>query len=504
MAKSISQNTYPSDEPTLFDYLDDSHHNLVRQTAVLVRECTPPYVIGIYGSWGSGKTSLLDKLWSYLNGTCRKKDIEISDEADEALRLKGKASNDEREQALTANQLKFNQMELVWFSPWQHQFEESPAVALLQEIRSHFTLAQKAKGNIKKIFDVTIYSALHLIDELANIVQAAENRGEKLENENYEMRLFSQHFLQTFQEAIKKLLESVGKKRLVIFIDDLDRCRSDNALKLIEALKLYLNAANCVYVMAMDRRIIEDAIRKEKSGDSDKEDLQTITMIETREYLEKIVQTSFLVPRPVSITSYIEHLLKDEKSTVQELGKKWFNKCLPHNPRKIKAYITAYRLYLKMLEAQFIHHGLDKTHLNIEYAAVLCYLAHFEDEIYRAVESDPAYFETVFYFCNNNTPPDYRFEHLVIPTELLKIPEKESAINTYDIKESDSKLAAAVVAAYDKQIRELEKSKKKEIRHKKRNQRTFHIAHLLRSWETRPGTSILCQHLLNYLPEAKI
>src|SRR5437660_12551615 len=52
-----------------WDYADALGHNpLVVQIGHRLLSCYPPYVVGIGGSWGSGKTSFLRKLWAYLGG----------------------------------------------------------------------------------------------------------------------------------------------------------------------------------------------------------------------------------------------------------------------------------------------------------------------------------------------------------------------------------------------------------------------------------------------------
>ena len=52
-----------------WDYFDALGHNLlVRQLGRRLLICEPPYVIGVGGSWGAGKTSFLRKLWAYLGG----------------------------------------------------------------------------------------------------------------------------------------------------------------------------------------------------------------------------------------------------------------------------------------------------------------------------------------------------------------------------------------------------------------------------------------------------
>jgi hypothetical protein len=54
-----------SDEPTTTDQLDRRQYAL--QLARLAREARPPLVIGVYGEWGAGKTSLLRQVWAELD-----------------------------------------------------------------------------------------------------------------------------------------------------------------------------------------------------------------------------------------------------------------------------------------------------------------------------------------------------------------------------------------------------------------------------------------------------
>ncbi|MBM3224683.1 MAG: hypothetical protein FJZ47_12885 [Candidatus Tectomicrobia bacterium] len=56
----------PNDEPVYDDSL--GHFPLVRQMGNLLRRCDPPYVLGVCGAWGAGKTSFLRKLWAYQGG----------------------------------------------------------------------------------------------------------------------------------------------------------------------------------------------------------------------------------------------------------------------------------------------------------------------------------------------------------------------------------------------------------------------------------------------------
>ena len=90
-----------------------------------------------------------------------------------------------------------------------------------------------------------------------------------------------------FQKAIKEL--TGGKKgRLILFIDDLDRCCTENALRLLEALKLFLNSENCVYVMAVDMENLSRHLTEESK------------ISNPREYMRKIFQLVYTLPPPGS------------------------------------------------------------------------------------------------------------------------------------------------------------------------------------------------------------
>ncbi|MEA1901289.1 MAG: P-loop NTPase fold protein [Thermodesulfobacteriota bacterium] len=101
----------------------------------MVCDCRPPYVIGIHGNWGAGKTSFLRKIHLYLSG-----DRNEHEDAEGLCK-----------ELWTDNYKRPDNIETIWFDAWRYQFETNPVVPLLNEIRAHFTLSQQFAGKTAKL-----------------------------------------------------------------------------------------------------------------------------------------------------------------------------------------------------------------------------------------------------------------------------------------------------------------------------------------------------------------
>ena len=79
--------------------------------------------------------------------------------------------------------------------------------------------------------------------------------------------------------------------RLVIFIDELDRCREDTILDTLEAMRLFMFTGNVAFVIGADERHISYAVK------SKFKDIEGIQIDIGKEYLEKLVQYPVQIPR---------------------------------------------------------------------------------------------------------------------------------------------------------------------------------------------------------------
>jgi hypothetical protein len=419
-------NLSSNDEPTFADAL--RHDELVRQIAAALREADPPYVVGISGSWGSGKTSILRKLYAGFGGSEFAPERASQDDPHRKF-----AEVAENRFCKPDQRGKKREVLAVWFNPWHHQFEASPLVALLQEVHRHLSFSQKTTRALKKGIHVGSRTMLDLLPEFGKGLGMVLPSGSKVaehgaayEKERFQEALPSQRFRDYYEEAVRSVLAPNG--RLILFIDDLDRCEAEATYRLLEALKLYLNARNCIYVLGMDTRHLEHSIARVLTGKPDCDPFLPLA----RSYLGKMLQLQFVLPAPASMDAFAQALLAGDAEgkllellrrkfgyTDTELGtlRRTLDANLPHNPRRFKAFVASWRLYLRALAETRTAAGFDWRH-----TIVLQYLALFEEQIYRKVEESPAFFEEVVAFVRTGLVRRYEFLGLELPTGMRGAP----------------------------------------------------------------------------------
>jgi hypothetical protein len=257
-----------------------------------IKHVVPPACIALYGSWGAGKTSLL------------------------RLAEKQKAWSSKPEMARA-----------IWFDTWEHDQRGDVVSPLL------WTIAGKARewnkgGNMEN----KILRAAASVGKLALSLTARAGLawlGAKGKNTSLEKmsewkledikKYFddSKAFHNEVEEAKAQFKELVtlalGKtdpdSRLVVFLDDLDRCLPDSVVTLLEAIKLFLCSGNhdapVVFVFGLDRTIVGEAIARRYPGSS---------LYTGESYLEKIFDVSLEVP-PVSVNDLGKFLEKQWETT---------------------------------------------------------------------------------------------------------------------------------------------------------------------------------------------
>jgi hypothetical protein len=303
-----------NDEPVDRDNL--GRKRIIDNLAAALKECETPFVMAVNGGWGVGKTSILKCLEKMFKKQKKK-----------SLRT-------------------------VWFSPWQFQFEDSPAVSLLQQIRN--TAAREGWWNVDKTKRKTS-KILEIVGSLAGEIvlktvtghsvstRDIMNQGAAFEEKYFEVKQLTSRMYEEFQKAIVDLVGEKG--RLIFFIDDLDRCRTKNALRLLEALKLFLNAKNCVYVIAIDMENLGRNLQEECG------------LSNPRDYMEKIFQLVYTLPAPAQKDSvrFVKELFREyspelfDESALLRIAYDLAD-LLGDNPRSLKHFCNRFLLENSVLK----------------------------------------------------------------------------------------------------------------------------------------------------------
>ena len=169
----------------------------------------------------------------------------------------------------------------------------------------------------------------------------------------------AEQFEKLFNDAIKKVLKKKSlfkqdRKKVIIFIDDLDRCNQHEVEQVLTALFTFFNNEHCSYVITADHTVIKDYVGNllvPKGSPADQN-------LKATEYLKKIFQINFILPKiPSSVLKpWVEELVKDLKFNFNDKKLGLSNLVdlislnLNGNPRKIKHLIRTLDFQLKVIQ----------------------------------------------------------------------------------------------------------------------------------------------------------
>ncbi len=321
-----------SDSPTCHDQLD--WEKPLEHLRARIEDCETPHVLGIHGDWGSGKTSFMRQVQWRLGGSAPQD---------------GSVAKINQNDPTRANELR-KKIVTVWFDAWRYQNEPSPVVALLQEMRLQMANWPAAKAKLAKLSTIAAYAVFDALSEAGKMIAqegaglfgGIEKRGEQWEKEHHADGLMTNSIREHLQKTIQALLPSKNDARVVVFIDDLDRCNPKAAMRLLEGLKIYLSIPQCVFVLGMNERILVDALREEVSApkDAKPEELK----LRAAHYLEKICTDIYRLPLP-SPARLLQIWITDSTHSNLLFEAIADTNCLPPNPRRLKALANQWPLF---------------------------------------------------------------------------------------------------------------------------------------------------------------
>lgn len=358
MPNEDSKTYIVNDQPTEKDALDFTPY--VETLADIIQTGNTPLTIGVFGGWGSGKTSL--------------------------MRMVQNGIPDSEYKGLPKDYT------IVWFDAWKYDKEDTLWRAFLLRILTALKETASSQGqpveafeklqsllyremelekvggvkiDLAKLGGVTAKSLVQLslsfipgIAPLTKLVEGLQSGVAKdvdeaaaaIQRERTKVYIEQIQFLEKFQDTFRELVkEHVSPNRLVVFVDDLDRCLPEKAIQVLEAIKLFLDVQDCVFILGIDQDVIARGIEMKYKDVKDRQaaDGKPHFTIEGIKYLEKIIQLPFQIP-PV--------IQDDMGKFVQELSNEWpheechkvFAEGLGDNPRQIKRTVNTFLMLSKL------------------------------------------------------------------------------------------------------------------------------------------------------------
>lgn len=308
-----------------------------------IENAVPPFVFGVLGDWGVGKTSTM---------------------------------------ALVAESLS-QKFICIAFNPWRYENEANLIYPLLHAIKKEFrrlhrddeaeerflvSFARVTKASLVGLTDLSLraLSKAAFGESLGvrNVAEAFERveADEEFSSVSLAKWIDSVESLQgAFEAMLKEFAAAYSQKhglgidevRFVIFTDDLERCAPEVAVTILERIKHFLCVPGCIHLLAMNSRAICRGVQaKYKMSEP-----------ESREYLEKILGYAFYVPAPEATkvatfaSGQLSRLLVEP--SVEERFKTHFGlfgevleRCEFVNPRKIKRILNRFLLFLGRYETR--------------------------------------------------------------------------------------------------------------------------------------------------------
>lgn len=96
--------------------------------------------------------------------------------------------------------------------------------------------------------------------------------------------------IRNFRNEFEKTLESEEINRVVVLIDDLDRCQPERIIETLEAIKLFLSVKKTSFIIAADENVIQYAIKKKYPN------IDGFNIELDKEYIEKMIQVPIQIP----------------------------------------------------------------------------------------------------------------------------------------------------------------------------------------------------------------
>lgn len=245
-------------------------------------------VIAIDGEWGSGKTYFVHQVKWLLDSTSEKTDIEVKTVLN---------STSPRLDNLIGHKYK-----VFYYDAWKHDKSNNPFFTLLRTMILAFggiDYFNQKKGFIESL----LKSASHIVKGITPIdVESIFNGIKEFSGINNTTPLSELEFIEQMDSQVNSFLDYICEgqyDKLVIFIDELDRCKPSFAVELLEIIKHYFNHDKVIFVLSTNLKEFQYCI-KHYYGES----------FDGWKYLDRFIDIRITLPM-ITVEEYCKYLWND-------------------------------------------------------------------------------------------------------------------------------------------------------------------------------------------------
>jgi hypothetical protein len=226
----------------------------------------------------------------------------------------------------------------VLFDAWRYERAEHIVVPLLHQVYKEVARwgPPEVADKLRKALRAVVAGLNFRLLDVSKVVDQWEELG---------ITELDAAFSRPFAE-LRSLPESLGERRIVILIDDLDRCSDRNVVEMLEAINLVMDVPGLIFVLALDYDVLVRAIERRYEH------------VNGHAFIEKLVQLPFRVP-PLVLRGRgsLEEILPKWESYVGQQPDHFYDgiadisrDALRGNPRQVKRLLNSFLLIRRIME----------------------------------------------------------------------------------------------------------------------------------------------------------
>ena len=207
--------------------------------------------IAIDGRWGSGKTFFVCQTKLVINALNPSCDMDEEEKAKVTIRLPFPKNNEENENCSIA----------VYYDAWGNDNNTEPVLSLIYEITKQLSVdfSLSDKSIVKTAGAIIEAISGHNINGIKDALTSEDPYTKFKEQKDVQQKI---------KDFFTGLLAERGN-RLVIFIDELDRCKPTFAVHLLEQIKHYIFDDRITFVFSINLEQLQHTIKQYYGADFD-------------------------------------------------------------------------------------------------------------------------------------------------------------------------------------------------------------------------------------------